>query len=159
MESTNKRGSLILGVILVAIGILAFLGQTINLSLWGMTWPLMVIGVGAIFFIGMVLGGKTTGFLAVPGSIITTVGLILLVQKTFGLWETWSYMWTLVFSAVGLGLVIQGAWSGQPELRQRGWELTRAGVILFLIFSILMEFIFTASGVSGRANSPVWPAI
>jgi hypothetical protein len=107
----------------------------------------------------MVIGGKSTGFLAVPGSIITTVGLILLVQKSFGMWETWSYLWTLIFCAVGLGLVIQGTWSGLPDLRKRGWELARAGVILFLIFSIMMEFIFTATGVSGRASSPVWPAL
>jgi hypothetical protein len=148
-----------LGALLIAVGILLFLGQVMGFRNWDEFWPFIIVAVGGAFFAGMLLGGKQTSGLAVPGSIIVMVGLILFVQNTFNIWETWSYAWALIIVAVGVGVVIQGMWAGQPELRARGWQTVRTGAILFLIFGALMEFIFSSTGVSNRGGGLLWPVL
>jgi hypothetical protein len=152
MEKGNNRGGLVFGTILIAVGILFFIGQLIDFFNWGEFWPFIIIGVGVAFFAGMILGGKSAAPLAIPGTIISGVGLILLIQSTFNLWETWSYAWALIVASVGLGIAISGYWSGKPETIKGGWETVRVGLTLFLVFGIIMEFIFSFTGVSGRQN-------
>lgn len=159
MNETQKTSSLIWGVMLILIGILLFAGQLVSWFNWGNAWPIFIIGVGMVFFVAMTLGGKSTAGLAIPGSIIATVGAILLVQNTFNVWETWSYAWGLIIVGVGAGVTIQGTWANQPETRREGIKTMRVGLTLFLIFGIMMEFIFSLTGVSGRSVSIVWPIL
>jgi hypothetical protein len=159
MNESQKTSSLVWGVMLIVIGILLFAGQVVSWFNWGQAWPLFIIGVGVVFFVAMVLGGKSAAALAVPGSIISTVGAILLVQNIFNTWETWSYTWGLIIAGVGVGVTIQGIWNGRAETRREGLETLRVGLTLFLIFGILMEFIFSFTGVSGRSVSIVWPIL
>jgi hypothetical protein len=123
---------------------------------WNNLWPLLVVGVGLAFFVGMVLGGKQLGGLAVPGSIIITVGLILFVLNGINRWEAWSYAWALIIVGIGIGTLINGYWSDQPNLRKQGLGTIRAGLTLFLIFGILMEFIFSITGESERGDPLLW---
>ena len=156
MEKPQNRSSLIFGAILIGVGILLFVGQVFDVMNWGEFWPFIVIGAGLAFFVGMFLTGKSAGGLAVPGSIITTIGLILLVQTMFGWWEAWSYAWGLIVASVGVGIAIHGMWSDNPERQRRGWEVTRTGLVLFLVFGAIFEFIFSFTGVSGRPGSLFW---
>jgi hypothetical protein len=159
MNESQKTSSLVWGVMLIVIGILLFAGQLIRWFDWGLGWPVFVIGVGVVFFVAMVLGGKTTAGLAIPGSIVSTVGGILLVQNAFNAWETWSYAWGLIIVAVGFGTFVYGVWGGRPASRRDGLETMRVGLTLFLIFGCLMEFIFSLTGVSGRNVSVFWPIL
>lgn len=152
MSARQDRSGLIWGAILIAVGVLFFIGQLVDFFNWGDFWPFIVITIGVVFFVAMFLGGKSAAGLAIPGSVVTGVGLILLVQNIFGLWETWAYAWGLVISAVGVGVAIYGYWSGKPESVKGGWETARVGLILFLVFGVIMEFIFSFTGVSGRQN-------
>jgi hypothetical protein len=87
----------------------------------------------------MFAGGRSMGALAVPGSVITTVGLILFFQNLFGLWATWAYAWTLIIAGAGVGLVIFGNWSEQPDLRRAGRVVIGAGLVFFFIFGLFFE--------------------
>jgi membrane-bound ClpP family serine protease len=90
--------------ILFLFGLLALFGQLFRgFDLWGTFWPFLIIGCGALFFVAMFLSGKSAAWLAIPGSIIIVTGLILLAQNLTGYWESWSYAWTLIVIAVGLG--------------------------------------------------------
>jgi hypothetical protein len=141
-----NRTNLTLGVILIIIGALVLLGQFFDFMNWDNLWPFLVIGVGVAFFVGMALAGKNAGGLAIPGSIITMIGLILLVQEIFNLYESWSYAWALIIVAVGLGIMISGKLGERPERVKSGWDLTKLGLILFLIFGALMNFIYYFRG-------------
>jgi len=100
--SKRNNTSLVLGSILLIIGILALLGQLLRgYNFWGNFWPFIIIGVGALFFVGMFVGGKSVAGLAIPGSIIAVNGLLLLVQNLTGYWESWSYGWTVTLISVG----------------------------------------------------------
>ena len=140
-----------LGVVLVLLGGLFLLQQITGFDLWHWTWPFIVIAAGALLFAGMLLGGKSSGGLAIPASITTTTGLILLYQNTFNTWQTWAYTWTLIFpTAVGLGTWLMGWWTDQPQSRQDGRRMAEIGVVLFLGFAAFFELVLNLSGFVGR---------
>jgi hypothetical protein len=155
----QNRTTLIVGILLILIGGVFLLGQVTGLVQIGTVWPLVIIGIGALFFVGMAAGGKVTGPLAIPGTIIIAVGLILLVQNWTGWWETWSYAWALIVASVGLGIAIAGAWSDNPNMRRSGLELAKVGLILFLVFGAIMEFIFHLTGISSRGSLLFWSVL
>ncbi len=159
METNRNRGSLIVGVILIVAGVIFLLSRIVGMNGWGAFWPFIIIVVGAAFFVGMAIGGRSAGVLAIPGSIIVMVGLILLLQNWLSIWETWAYAWTLIVCAVGLGIAFYGMWSDQPDLRNSGWSLARLGLILFVVFGVLFEFIFSFGSGVQRLKSPFWPAL
>jgi drug/metabolite transporter (DMT)-like permease len=156
MDTNRNRGGLVIGIILIIVGVLALFGRAFTFINWDNLWPLVIVGVGAAFFIGMVLGGKSAGGLAVPGSILVTIGLILLVINFTEQWTAWAYAWALIICGIGVGVVINGYWSDQPELRKRGFDTIRSGVILFLIFGVIMGFIFSVTGVTNWGNLLLW---
>lgn len=156
MDTSRNRVSLILGALFVLAGLLLLVGQQLGFSGMGNFWPLIIVLVGAGFFIGMVMSGKQSGGLAIPGSIITMVGAILFFQNVLGWWETWSYAWALIIVAVGAGVWIDGAWTNQPELRSKGWRTMRAGLILFLVFGVLFEFLYSIVGISSHGSGLFW---
>jgi hypothetical protein len=146
---------MVAGLILIGLGVLFLLGQFVQIEIWSFLWPLLIIGVGALFFGGMIIGGRAAGSLAIPGSIITTVGLILLVQNTFGHWETWSYAWTLILIGVGFGLWLRGTWEGERSTQQAGSRVMGIGLVFFLVFGAFFELGFGFG--FGWASGLVWP--
>jgi hypothetical protein len=134
------------GVLLIGLGLLFLIGQFLPGNAMSYLWPFFLIGIGALFFMGMVAGGKSTGALAIPGSILTMLGLIFLVQAIFNIWATWAYAWTLLVVSVGIGLNIFSLWSDIPQLRFVGRVLMALGGVLFLLFGIFFEAIFALSG-------------
>ncbi len=159
MDGKNNRSSVIIGTLLLATGILALLGQIFGQGNSGLLWPIIIIGFGLAFLVGMLLGGRSFGALAVPGSIITGIGLILFIQNFFSIWETWSYTWTLILCFVGIGLYIYGLWSNLPDLRSSGLKIAQVGLILFLIFGILFEGVFAISGITQPVSGLLWPIV
>jgi hypothetical protein len=156
MDKNRNLTALIIGSVLIIIGVLALFGNFFNFLNMDVLWPLIVMGVGIAFFIAMALGDNSRAGLAIPGSILVMIGLILFYMNATGNWEAWSYCWALIIFAVGAGVWINGYRSDQPELRKRGQETMRSGLILFLIFAIIMEFIFTLIGLHYQANILVW---
>lgn len=150
---TTKRsnvGPLVGGSVLIALGLLTFAGQFFRgYNFWGMVWPFFVIGVGALFFVGMFASGKSAAGLAIPGSIITAIGLMLFVQNLFDHYESWSYGWTVILIAVGLGIFIMGWYAENPSQRQSGIRLMKIGAVLFVIFGGFFEMIFNSFPFSG----------
>jgi hypothetical protein len=145
MSSQRNAGTLIVGALLIGVGLLALAGQVFSgLPFWSAFWPFIVIGVGAMFFVGMFAGGKSVSGLAIPATIITVIGLILFYQNLTGHWETWSYGWTVILMSVGLGIFIMGVYGGDEEQRKSGLGVIRIGLILFILFGGFFELIFSA---------------
>jgi putative Mn2+ efflux pump MntP len=91
----------------------------------------------------MFTGGKSLAGLAIPGTIIAGIGLMLFAQNIFGIWESWSYGWTVILFLVGLGIFIMGLYTGDPLQRQSGLRVMKIGAILFIIFGGFFELIFS----------------
>jgi hypothetical protein len=154
----RERASLIIGLVLIGFGILFLLGQFTTLS-WGyFVWPFFIIIVGLAFFVGMLLGGKKASELAIPGSIITMVGLILFYQNLFNAYQTWAYAWALIPTAVGLGTIISGIWGDKPREVAAGRSTLITGLILFVAFGTFFELVIGISGF-GVQSQWLWPVI
>ena len=69
-------------------------------------WPFFVIIPGVILMLSSLIPKPPGGVgFAIAGSIVTTVGLVLLYQEQTAHWESWAYAWALVGpGAAGLGM-------------------------------------------------------
>jgi len=142
-----NSGGFIGGGILIGLGLLFLLAQLFNFQAWDLLWPSFVIGVSALFFIGMFSGGQAAAALAIPGSIIGMIGLTLLAQNVTGYWSSWSYAWTLIVVSVGLGLFISGQWGDHPRQRRAGLRVIEIGLILFIVFGAFFELVLGGSAL------------
>ena len=154
----NSRGAMIGGIILVALGLIFLAAQFLKINISSYLWPFFIIGFGAFFFVGMAAGGKAAGALAIPGSIISMVGLILLYQNTFDHYASWAYAWGLIIVAVGIGFIINGRWVDNDAIARGGKQLIGLGLILFLAFGTFFELIIGISGYRGT-GSIIWPVV
>jgi hypothetical protein len=127
------------GAILIGLGLLFLVGQFLGANLWRLFWPLAIIGVGGLFFVGMIAGGRSSGGLAIPGSILSMIGLLMLYQNLTGHWASWSYGWTLIVFAVGAGILIMGWWTQDESRRRAGLRVMGVGIVLFVIFGSFFE--------------------
>jgi hypothetical protein len=149
----SNAGSLVGGAILIAVGLLALGGQIFRDAIyWSFIWPFIVIGFGALFFVGMIAGGKQVSGLAVPGSIFCGIGLLLLFQNLTNYWESWAYAWTLIIIFVGAGITIMGLYGGDDGQKRAGQRVMRIGLILFVIFGAFFEMIFASSRPASLRN-------
>ncbi len=155
MNPNNSRASLVFGLALIGLGILFLLQQFFDFNIWGSLWPFLVIGAGAVLFTVALTGGQETGPVFITASIVTMVGLILFTLNLTDRWEAWSYAWTLILVAVGIGLLLHGMRSGQADLRRRGVQTIQSGLVMLLLFGAFFELIIFGSA---RVASWVWPA-
>ncbi len=159
MERKRNLSGIVIGVILVLVGILSLFGQIFRFLNMDNLWPLFIVGAGVVFFVIMLLGDKSWGGLAVPGSILVVIGVILFIMNRTNSYEDWSYYWALIVCAAGVGEWINGYWSERPDQRKSGLSTLRTGLILFAVFGVIMEFIFSLSGVSRSGNFLLWAVL
>jgi hypothetical protein len=138
------RGSLVGGLVLVLVGLFLLVLQLapamVNFLRLELTWPFIIIGVGLLFFVGIVLWGRSSAGLAVPGSIVTGIGLLLLYQNWSGNWESWAYAWALIPGMVGVGAILTGLIEGKSPSRavSAGGGLILISLILFAVFGFFL---------------------
>ena len=148
------------GAVLVGIGLLYLAQQLLGLDLGRYGWPLAILVPGLALLAAFALGGRGAAGLAVPGCVVTAVGLVLLVQNTFNLWQTWAYAWAVIVAAVGLGLLLQGERTGQRRVAASGRNLLEGGVLAFVVFGIFFELIIDLSHAGvGAARGLVGPLL
>ena len=147
MQTTRSNtGALVGGTLLIAFGLLSLASEVFRGFNWGLLWPLIVIGIGALFFVAMFSGGKQTAGFAIPGSIISGTGLVLLFQNITQHWSSMSYFWTLIILFVGVGIYIMGVYGNDLGQKQSGARVMKVGLILFIIFGSFFELIFSSLG-------------
>ena len=134
----SNRG---VGIALVVLGLIVLVAQWLDWSTIG--WPFFIIVPGAIMLAVAFLGRRDASGLAVPGTIVTTIGLILLVQSATDTFHTWAYAWGLVVAAVGFGAFLHAALRANEEEQRSSLRLAGVGLALFAGFGVFFElFIF-----------------
>jgi hypothetical protein len=153
------RSALVLGIILIGGGLLLFAGQALDFDLGALGWPTIVIGIGIVILLLGLLVNNEQG-MVVGGTVVTTVGLVLLYQDQTGRWESWAYAWALVGPAAsGLGMVLWGMRSGNAtELRNGTWALL-GGLGLFAVGFLFFEGMIGLSGERLPIADWVLPAL
>ena len=72
-----------LGVALLLIGVLLFVGQIFDIGINDVGWPVIVIGIGVVILVLGLFVNREQG-MVIGGTVVTTVGLVLLYQNTTG---------------------------------------------------------------------------
>lgn len=158
-HSIRNLATLAIGLGLIAFGALFLIGTIFRIDIWSILWPFFIIIPGLLFFVGMVVIGKPGAPMAVPGSIITMAGVILLIQNLTGLWSTWAYAWALIVpTAVGIGIAIGGIWGEDQRTVRVGSAMAGIGAAVFLFFVFFFELILNINGLrSGPIGRIVFP--
>jgi len=144
----------VIGIALIVLGLLFLLGRGFDLG--GVGWPLFVLVPGLILLAVAFMGKGDSARLAVPGSIVTTIGLILLVLNLTDYWEAWAYCWTLIVVAAGLGNFLHGALTRDTMKERDGLQAAYLGLALFAGFGAFFEFfIFGGAGMVTRWLLPL----
>lgn len=139
--NTERRGNLVVGAVLLLVGawFLArqFVPELDSLIPVTFEWPLLIIGVGLVFFVSSVLV-RAPG-LAIPGAIISGIGAILYYQNVSGDWDSWAYAWTLIPGFVGVGVLVSNFFEGR-FLRgfREGFGMIAFSAIMFTIFGAFL---------------------
>lgn len=142
------RWQIYFGFVLVISGGLFLVDQLYGFGIMRPFWPLMIVLFGMTFFAGMLDAGRRGSGLAIPGAVIAMIGLLLIFQNRYNQWATWAYTWTLIISAVGVGLLIMNLYHKRVGLRRVGGILIGTGLVLFVLFGFLFEFILGVFGTS-----------
>jgi hypothetical protein len=143
-----------LGVALLLIGIALFAGQLLDIGIDDVGWPAIVIGIGVVILALGLFVNREQG-MVIGGTVVTTVGLVLLYQNSTGHWASWAYAWALVGPAAsGLGMLLWGVRSGDTtEMRNGTWALL-GGLGFFVVGLLFFEGVI---GISGqRLPLPQW---
>ncbi|MEA2628843.1 MAG: hypothetical protein QOJ10_1303 [Chloroflexota bacterium] len=136
-----------LGVVLVVVGAFYLIVQVAGIDLSVFGWPLFVIIAGLTL---LVVGFASLGTgAAIPGGILTMVGLVLAYQNSTGHWTSWAYAWALVApGGVGLGLFLQGIRERNTGLIRQGRSLMFIALLIFMVGFVLFESIFNISDIN-----------
>lgn len=147
---SGRSGTILLGLALVLLGGIALAGRLLDIDLLGLGWPIFVLAPGIVLFAaGVAVGGKAGLGLAIPGGIVSVVGLVLTFQSATGLWGTWAYAWALVApGGVGLAFVLYGLFTGQGEIARGGVPILLTGIGLFIGFGLFFEGVLNLTAAS-----------
>lgn len=137
-------------IILIVIGAVFLLGELFNLRIGGGVWPLFMLIPGVVLlFLGFNRPTVNTGA-AIPGAVLTTLGLIFFYQQATNNWESWAYIWALIPLSIGLVLYLAGNRNGDGESVTNGLRMMRIFGALFVAGLVFFELlIFDRGGLGG----------
>jgi hypothetical protein len=135
------------GVVLIAVGLFFLADGILGLDLGRYGWPLIIVGIGGLLLLVGLTGLDPTRQSVTPGSIVTTVGLILLYQNTFDHYESWSYAWALIPASIGLGRALHARLTGgSGVVARQGLWMAGTFLIFFVVGLVFFEGILNISG-------------
>ena len=137
MANKQPIGLFVAGLALMGLGGLFLIAQLFGGSFWGYFWPYPIIALGFTFLATMVSRGRGAGGFAIPGTVITTIGVLLFIQNSFGWWESWAFAWTFIVIAVGVGIFLMGYWNESEGSKRTGLNIAGIGTLLLIIFFLL----------------------
>lgn len=134
MQDRNKA----VGIALIVVGGLFLAGWVIDLNV--IDWPLFVMLPGLLLLGAALFGNHESASSAVPGAIVTTIGLILTFMNATGRWEAWAYCWALLIAAGGFGNYLYGTLIGDAQRQREGVKAATTALGMFAVFGFFFQF-------------------
>ena len=138
----------VFGITLIALGVIALVGQFLNLNIGAFLWPFFIIVPGVLLFLfAMTVDGDLGEAFSILSGLVVSVGLLLLYQSVTGHWTSWAYAWALVApTGAGLGRMLYGKLKGRQALVTQGLALVRIGLAITVVGLIFFELVLNISG-------------
>ncbi|MGD0249168.1 MAG: hypothetical protein ABSB75_08965 [Candidatus Limnocylindrales bacterium] len=157
----GQLGTRIIGVFLVALGLFFLVSEQLSFDVGRHGWPLFIIVPGALLFLmGLAISHEGGLGAAIPGGIITTVGLLLFVQESTDTYASWAYAWALVTpGSVGVTLTLWGLIHRRWDLFDAGVQAAAAGFGLFVVLGLFFENVLGLDGAHGSVLRNTLPVM
>jgi hypothetical protein len=157
----GQLGTPIIGVFLIALGVFFLVSQQLGFDIGRHGWPLFIVVPGVLLFLmGLAISHRGGLGAAIPGGIITTVGLLLFVQESTDTYASWAYAWALVTpGSVGVTLALWGVIHRHWDLLDAGLQAAAVGFGLFVVLGLISENVLGISGDRGWMLRNALPAM
>jgi hypothetical protein len=134
----QKKASVLIGVTLILLGVLALAGNLLIRSagsgiVQGLrAWPIFVVGAGLLFCIPPFLFPQQPGLsgLFVPGIPTLTTGVLLFIASVTGTWSIWAILWPLEVLSAAAAFVLMAVFLKVPWLMIPASILGFTGMVL-----------------------------
>jgi hypothetical protein len=134
----QKKASLLIGVTLILLGILALAGNLLiraagNGIVPGFSaWPIFVVGAGLLFCVPPFLFPRQRGLsgLFIPGIPTLTTGILLFIASVSGNWSIWGTLWPLEVLSVAVAFILMAIFLKVPWLMIPASILGFTGLVL-----------------------------
>jgi len=140
-----RRGAFSAGLTLILIGLALVIIQWVpELHLranWTESWPLLIVGVGALVGINGISSATPDSLIAT--GVLAGLGLLLYWQNMTGDWGSWAYTWALIPGFAGAGMLLAGLYRlvlGH-EIRRTLIDGVSNLIVSFLLFTIFGSFL------------------
>ena len=162
-DDDSRRGTIVVGLLIILLGIFFLASEQLKIDVGRNGWPVFVIAPG-LFLLVMGLAIPHEGGLgaAIPGGIITAVGLVLASQAATDTYASWAYAWALVApGSVGVTLALYGLLHRRWDLLDSGLRTAAVGLGLFVGFGLFFENVIgLGEGENGvLRNALPWMAV
>jgi hypothetical protein len=152
VSTHERRNPLVAGVILVAIGVIAWAMNVADIdpSTWlgGSGWTLFIFVPGLVLVVaGLLSRGEPAQGLTIAGFIVMTVAAMLFVMDRTEHYEAWAYAWTLIPGAAGLGVIVHGLRTADRGTLGEGARLILIALAMFIVGAWFFETIFSTGEV------------
>jgi hypothetical protein len=103
-----------------------------------------------MLILGLAIPNEAGLGLAIPGGIVTSVGLILAFQDSTNTYASWSYAWALVApGSVGVSILLYGLLHRRLDLLDAGLRTAAVGIGLFVGFGLFFENVIGLGDATG----------
>ena len=143
LELTMKQNWPAIGVI--GAGVVLLMSNLLGFHLIDVLWPMFVIGPGVLMLIpayqSTAAHQSRASFLAVPGAMFATIGILLFAMNVTDHFEAWAYSWTLLVASVPAALMYIKRFEPTHRIHETGHKLIRTMFYLFMGFAVFFEII------------------
>jgi hypothetical protein len=154
----HQRNNIVAGVLLLGLGLLLLIGQTFRLNIfdlfenWNIAYPLYIVTPGIVLMAIGVFGGRNLVGFTILGSIALVSGGVLAFQEATNSYQTWAYLWALVFpGSIGLAMTLQSFVTQDSQQRKSGLSMVAVALVLTLIGWSFFEGAVNLSGFGSNA--------
>ena len=152
-----KQSENTVAFVVIGVGIALLVANLLGVHLMELLWPGFILVPGLLLmwpaYSSTADNQNQLSFLAIPGAIITAVGLILFVMNVTGHFEAWAYAWTLVWAAAAGGWMYMKRFEPEDSVHETGYKFIRVMITMFMALAILFELIIFGNFM------PVFPAL
>lgn len=136
-------------LIVISIGVLLLATNLFHFHLTQFLWPGFVIAPGLMLmwpaYDSTVERQRPLSFLAVPGAMMVTIGLLLFTMNVVNHFEAWAYSWSLVLASVAGALMYIKRFEPQDPIHESGHSFVRSMILLFMGLAAFFEILIFQS--------------